>query len=151
MIRRQDLYEGEQTTNECPKKGYSKPRHKHQGPNPSGRSFSATHATKVTLPTPPLFRLNFAFKTLHMQNVASQRFVSRHEMAVASLDIGDNRPRFKGRPVKGLRPPRTEQSQGEITEMSPSGPARPRSEADRGVSTFSHSILNLELNPQNLH
>ena len=35
--------------------GYSKPRHKHQGPNPSGRSFSATHATKVTLPTPPIF------------------------------------------------------------------------------------------------
>ena len=32
-------------------------------------------------------------------------------------------------------------SQGEITETSPSGPARPRSEADRGVSTFSRSNL----------
>ena len=30
---------------------------------------------------------------------------------------------------------------GEITEMSPSGPAQPRSEADRDVSTFSRSIL----------
>jgi len=86
-------------------------------------AFSATHTTKVTLPTPPLFRLNFAFKTLHMQNIASQRFVSHHETAVASFDISDHRPRFEGRPAKGSRPPRAEQSQGEITETSPSGHA----------------------------
>ena len=86
-------------------------------------AFSATHTTKVTLPTPPLFRLNFAFKTLHMQNIASQRFVSHHETAVASFDISDHRPRFEGRPAKGSRPPHAEQSQGEITETSLSGPA----------------------------
>ena len=86
-------------------------------------AFSATHTTKVTLPTPPLFRLNFAFKTLHMQNIASQRFVLHHETAVASFDIGNNRLRFEGRPAKGSRPPHAEQSQGEITETSPSGHA----------------------------
>ena len=76
-----------------------------------------------------------------MQNIASQCFVSRHEMAVASFNLGGSRPRFEGRPVKGSRLPRTKQSQGEITETSPSGPARPRSEADKDVSTFSRSIL----------
>ena len=76
-----------------------------------------------------------------MQNVASQCFVSRHEMAVTSFDIGDSRPRFEGWPAKGSRPPRTEQSQGEITETSPSGLARPCSKTNRDVSTFSRSIL----------
>ena len=86
-----------------------------------------------------------------MQNVASQRFMSRHETAVASLDIGDSRPRFEGRPAKGSRPPRTKQSQGEITEMSPSGPAQPRSEADWDISNLFSFDSNPEPNPQNLH
>ena len=54
------------------------------GPKPrtdtSSRSFSVTHATKVTLPTPPLFRLNYTFKhyickTLHPN--ASCRIMKR--------------------------------------------------------------------------
>ena len=40
-----------------------------------------------------------------MQKIASQRFVSHHETAVASFDIGDHRPRFEGRLAKGSRPP----------------------------------------------
>ena len=51
-----------------------------------------------------------------MQKIASQQFMSHHETAVASFDIGNHRLRFEGRPAKGSRPPHAEQSQGEITE-----------------------------------
>ena len=78
-----------------------------------------------------------------MQWMHPQRFVPRHEMAIASYDMGGNRPRFEGRPMKGSRPPRVKQGQGEITETSPSGPTQPRSEVDRDISTFSRSILTL--------
>ena len=92
---------------------------------------------------PAFISIKLYIQILHMQNVASQRFMSRHETAITSFDMGGSRPRFKGWPTNGSRPPRAEQSQGEITETSPSGPARPRSEADRDVSTFSRSILTL--------
>ena len=72
---------------------------------------------------------------------ASQCFASRHEVVVVPFDMSSDRLRLEGRPAKGLRPPRVKQSQGEVTETSPSGPARPRSEMDRDVSTFSRSIL----------
>ena len=99
------------------------------------------HQGNVT--NPAFILIKFYIQTLHMQNIASQRFVSRHETTVASFDMGGSRPRFEGWPVKGLRPPRAEQSLGEITETSPSGLARPRSETNRDVSTFSRSILTL--------
>ena len=86
-----------------------------------------------------------------MQITASQRFVSRHEMAVASFNMSRNRPRFEGRPAKGSRPPCVKQSQGEITEMSPSGPAQPRSEADWDISNLFSFDSNPEPNRQNLH
>ena len=90
---------------------------------------------------PTFILIKFYIQTLHMQNIASQRFVSRHETTVASFDMGGSRPRFKGRPMKGSRLPHAKQSQGEIAKTSPSGPTRPHSEADRDVSTFSRSIL----------
>ena len=68
--------------------------------------------------------------------VASQRFASHHEAVVVSFDMSANQPRFEGQPTKGSRPPRVKQSQGRKTKMSPSGLARPRSEADRDISTF---------------
>ena len=86
-----------------------------------------------------------------MQITASQRFVSRHKTAVASFDMSRNRPRFKGRPAKGSRPPRVKQSQGEITETSPSGPTQPRLEADWDISNLFSFDSNPEPNPQNLH
>ena len=48
----------------------------------------------------------------HMQLNASQRFVLRHEAAVASFNMSNDRPGFEGRPMKGSRPPRVKQSQG---------------------------------------
>ena len=90
---------------------------------------------------PAFISIKLYIQTLHMQNIASQRFMSRHETTVASFDMGSSRPRFEGRPTKGSRPPRAKQSQGEITKTSPSGPARPCSEVDRDISTFSCSIL----------
>ena len=65
--------------------------------------------------------INPVIQTLHMQIAASQRFVSHHEAAATSFDMSGDRPRFKGQPAKGLRPPRVKQSQGRKTEMSPSG------------------------------
>ena len=94
------------------------------------------HTTKVTLPTPAFISIKLYIQTLHMQNITSQRFVSRHEMVVASFNMGGSRPRFKGQPAKGSRLPRVKQSQGRKTEMSPSGLARLHSEANRDISTF---------------
>ena len=104
-----------------------------------GASRHSCYQGNVTDPTFILIKLYI--QTLHMQNVASQCFMSRHETVVTSFDMGGSRPRFKGRPTKGSRLPHAKQSQGEITETSPSGPARPRSETDRDVSTLSRSIL----------
>ena len=83
--------------------------------------------------------------------IVSQLFASCHEAEVVSFDMSGDRPGFEGRPVKGSRPPRVKQSQGEITETSPSGPAQPRSEADWDISNLFSFDSNPEPNPQNLH
>ena len=82
-----------------------------------------------------------------MQITASQCFVLRHETAVASFDMSRNRPRFEGRLAKGSRLPHVKQSQGEITETSPSGPAQPRLEADWDISNLFSFDSNPEPNP----
>ena len=82
-----------------------------------------TRVIKVTLPTPTisLYEHSFiharihsfhTFEASHMQLNASQRSVLRHEAAVASFNMSNDRSGFEGRPTKGSRPPRVEQSQG---------------------------------------
>ena len=86
-----------------------------------------------------------------MQNVASQRFVSRHETTVASFDIGGSRPRFEGRPMKGSRPPCAKQEPGRNNRDEPQWPClTPLGNGQGRLNLFSFDS-NPELNPQNLH
>ena len=85
---------------------------------------------------PAFISIKLCIQTLRMQNIAPQRFVSRHDTAVTSFDIGGSRPRFQGWPTKGSRPPCVKRSQGRKNEMGPSDLARPRSKADRDISIF---------------
>ena len=100
-----------------------------------------TRAIEVTLPTPAISLYNHSYTYLIHPSiayaiVASQCFVSRHKVVVVSFDMSGNRSRFKGRPMKGSRPPHVKQSEGRKLEKSPSGLARPRSETNRDISTF---------------
>ena len=120
-----------------------------------------TRVIKVTLPTPTISLYNHSYihtrihsicpclpddsgpespgdsgtKPSHVQRNASQCSVLRHEAAVASFDMSNDRPGFEGRPTKGSRPPHVKQSQGRKTQMSPVRPSP--SLADRVISTFS--------------
>ena len=49
-------------------------------------------------------------KASHMRLNASQRSVLRHEAAVASFNMSNDRPGFEGQPTKGLRLPHVKQS-----------------------------------------
>ena len=94
---------------------YDRPRRKHQTQNLArthlvGAFHHSCYQGNVT--NPAFILIKFYIQTLHMQNIASQRFMSHHEMTVASFDMGGSRPRFEGRPTKGSRPPRIKQSQG---------------------------------------
>ena len=64
---------------------------------------SYTHALQTILPKSPG---GSGAKALHMQSNASQRYVLRHEAAVASFNMSNDRPGFEGWPMKGSRPPR---------------------------------------------
>ena len=72
--------------------------------------------------------------------VASQRFASRHETAVVSFNMNDNRPGFEGRPTKGSRPPRVKQSQGKNID-EPRAALAQSALKQIGSSQHSRSIL----------
>ena len=76
-----------------------------------------TRVIKVILPNPTisLYEHSFIHARIHsfhtsevslMQLNASQCSVLRHEVAVASFNMSNDRSRFKGSPMKGSRPPR---------------------------------------------
>ena len=69
-----------------------------------GASRHSCYQGNVTDPT--FISIKLYIQTLHMQNIASQRFMSRHEAVAAPFNMSDARPRFEGRPMKGSRPPR---------------------------------------------
>ena len=75
-----------------------------------------------------------------MQINASQRLVLCHEAVVASFNMSNDRPGFKGQPTKDLRPPRVEQSQGRKHRSAPAALARP-TQKRTGSSRPSRSIL----------
>ena len=63
-----------------------------------------------TQPNPFRAQRSSGAKASHMWLNASQRSVLRHEAAVASFNMSNDRPGFEGQPMKGLRPPRIKQS-----------------------------------------
>ena len=59
-----------------------------------------------------------------MQINASQRFVLRHEVVVASFNMSNEGSGFEGQPTKGSRPPHIKQSQGRKHRCAPAALAR---------------------------
>jgi hypothetical protein len=98
-----------------------------------------THAPRTILPE---LQEGSGVKALRMQSNASQRFVLRHEVSVASFNMSNDRLGCKGQPTKGSRLPRVKQSQGRKHRRAPSSPRPVCREVDKS-SQPSHLIPNL--------